>query len=27
VEFARVAFPLMLISIVISHLYLAWRFL
>ena len=26
-EFAKVAFPLMLISIVISHIYLAWRFL
>jgi Na+/H+ antiporter NhaD/arsenite permease-like protein len=26
-EFAKLAFPLMLISIVISHLYLAWRFL
>jgi len=27
IEFAKVAFPLMLISIVISHLYLAWRYL
>lgn len=27
VEFAKVAFPLMLVSIVISHLYLEWRFL
>jgi Na+/H+ antiporter NhaD/arsenite permease-like protein len=27
VEFAKVAFPLMLISIIISHLYLQWRFL
>jgi Na+/H+ antiporter NhaD/arsenite permease-like protein len=27
VEFARVAFPLMLISIAISHTYLAWRYL
>ena len=26
-EFAKVAFPLMLVSIVIAHLYLAWRFL
>lgn len=26
-EFAKVAFPLMLISIAISHVYLAWRFL
>ena len=26
-EFAKVAFPLMLLSIVISHLYLAWRYL
>jgi Na+/H+ antiporter NhaD/arsenite permease-like protein len=26
-EFAKVAFPLMLISIAISHLYLEWRFL
>jgi Na+/H+ antiporter NhaD/arsenite permease-like protein len=27
VEFAKVAFPLMLVSIAISHAYLAWRFL
>ncbi|MEZ5833563.1 MAG: ArsB/NhaD family transporter [Dongiaceae bacterium] len=27
VEFAKVAFPLMLLSVVISHIYLAWRFL
>jgi Na+/H+ antiporter NhaD/arsenite permease-like protein len=27
IEFAKVAFPLMLISILISHIYLAWRFL
>ena len=27
VEFARIAFPLMLMSIAISHLYLEWRFL
>jgi Na+/H+ antiporter NhaD/arsenite permease-like protein len=26
-EFAKVAFPLMLISIAISHVYLEWRFL
>jgi Na+/H+ antiporter NhaD/arsenite permease-like protein len=26
-EFAKVAFPLMLLSILISHFYLAWRFL
>ncbi len=26
-EFAKVAFPLMLISIAISHVYLAWRYL
>ncbi|MGH6892002.1 MAG: SLC13 family permease [Dongiaceae bacterium] len=26
-EFAKIAFPLMLLSIVISHLYLAWRYL
>jgi Na+/H+ antiporter NhaD/arsenite permease-like protein len=27
IEFLKVAFPLMLVSIVISHLYLAWRYL
>jgi len=27
IEFAKIAFPLMLISIAISHVYLAWRFL
>lgn len=27
IEFAKVAFPLMLLSIAISHAYLAWRFL
>jgi Na+/H+ antiporter NhaD/arsenite permease-like protein len=27
VEFAKIAFPLMLLSIAISHLYLEWRFL
>jgi len=27
VEFLKVAFPLMLISIAISHAYLVWRYL
>ena len=27
VEFAKVAFPLMLLSIAISHVYLEWRYL